>query len=180
MHSSPNGYSIREGKYGYGTMIHNYRGVRIIEHGGVIPGYGCRFLMVPEHRFAVIALTNRTGAMLNTSVEKAMELMLPLKPRPEEQSKAGLTMSDAEMANYVGTYENPSNPVMDIFIKEGRLFFKSSGNEFPLKKIGDYQFGIVTQRSFQYFEFVLVPGADGKALYRHRGLRAWKRAQTSK
>ena len=62
MHSSPGSYSIENGNYGYGTMIHTYRGVRIIEHGGVIPGYGCRLVMAPERRFAVISSTNRTGA----------------------------------------------------------------------------------------------------------------------
>jgi CubicO group peptidase (beta-lactamase class C family) len=180
MHSSPDSYSIENGNYGYGAMIHDYRGVRIIEHGGVIPGYGCRLVMAPESRFAVIALTNRTGAMLNKTIEKAMELMLPLKPKTEAQPQEGLTMTDAEMASYVGIYETPSDPQMEIFIRDGKLFFRSGSNEFPLKKIGNLRFGIVTQRRFQYFEFVLVPGPDGKALYRHRGLRAWKKVQTSK
>jgi CubicO group peptidase (beta-lactamase class C family) len=180
MHSSPGSYSIQDGKYGYGTMIHTYRGVRIVEHGGVIPGYGCRLLMVPEQRFAVIALTNRTGTMLNRTVEKAMELMLPLKPKPEQQPNKGLPISEAEMANYVGTYKNPSNSAMEIVIRDGKLFFTSSGDQFPLKKIADRLFAVVTQRRFQYLEFVPVPGADGKVLYWHRGLRAWKRVQTDK
>jgi hypothetical protein len=165
---------------GYGAMIHDYRGVSVIEHGGVIPGYGCRLVMAPERRFAVITLTNRTGAMLNKTIERAMELMLPLKAKTEAQSQEGLPMTEAEMASYVGVYENPSNPRMEIFIRDRNLFFKSGRNEFPLKKIGNLRFGVVTQNRSQYFEFVLVPGPDGKVLYRHRGLRAWKRAQTSK
>jgi CubicO group peptidase (beta-lactamase class C family) len=180
MHSSPDSYSIENGNYGYGAMIHDYCGAHIIEHGGVIPGYGCRLVMAPEQRFAVIALTNRTGAMLNKVIERAMELMLPLKPKTEAQSQEGLSMTEAEMASYVGIYENPSNPRMEIFIRDGKLFFKSGSNEFPLKKIGNLRFGVVTQRRFQYFEFVLVPGPDGKVSYRHRGLRAWKKVQMSK
>ncbi len=180
MHSSPDSYSIENGNYGYGAMIHDYRGVRIIEHGGVIPGYGCRLVMAPERRFAVIALTNRTGAMLNKTIEKAMELMLPLKPKTEEQSQEGLPMTEAEMVSYAGSYENPSAPRMEIFIRDGKLFFKSGSNEFPLKKIGNLLFGVVTQRRFQYFEFVLAPGPDGKVLYRHKGLRAWKKVNMSK
>jgi hypothetical protein len=45
---------------------------------------------------------------------------------------------------------------------------------------GNLRFGVVTQRRFQYFEFVLVLGPDGKTLYRHRGLRAWKKVRMSK
>jgi hypothetical protein len=37
--------------------------------------------MAPDHRFAVIVMANQTGITLNRSIEKAMELMLPLKPK---------------------------------------------------------------------------------------------------
>jgi len=180
MHSSPSSYVVQDGKYGYGTMIHDYRGVHIVEHGGVFPGYGCRLLMVPERRFAVIALTNRTGRMLNKTVERALELMLPLKPKPTEPIKGGLPISEAELANSVGTYTNPANPTMEIFVREGKLLLRSSGDEVALRKIGEYRFAAIIQPPWQYVELVLVPAADGKILYCHRGLRAWKRAQAGK
>jgi CubicO group peptidase (beta-lactamase class C family) len=121
MHSHPNPVSMQNGMYGYGLMIHVERGVHVVEHTGVIPGFGCRFLIVPEHRFAVVVMTNRTGATLNKTVEKAMELMLPLKPKAEGTSKQEIPMSEAEMNNYAGTYYSPSNTA-DIFIRDGKLF----------------------------------------------------------
>ena len=112
----------------------------------------------------------------NKTIEKAMELMLLLKQKIEAQSQDGAPMTEVEMVSYVAAYEHPSNPKMEIFIKDGELFFKAGINESPLKKIGNLRFGIVTQSRSRYFEFVLVPGPDSKGLYQRRGLRAWKRA----
>jgi hypothetical protein len=57
------------------------------------------------------------------------------------------------------------------------LLIRISGEEVPLKKVGDYRFVTVPRRVFQTQEFVLVPGLDGKAEYRHRGLRAWRKVK---
>ncbi|PYT07426.1 MAG: hypothetical protein DMF60_07175 [Acidobacteria bacterium] len=93
-----------EAMYGYGLMMSNYRGVRVVEHGGSRSGYGSVIKMAPEYRFAVIVLGNRTGVALNKTAEKAMELMLPLKPIESQKQKQELPMSASEMVNYVGKY----------------------------------------------------------------------------
>src|SRR5262249_28237991 len=47
--------------YGYGLMSYRERGVRVVTHGGASTGYGSTIQLAPEHRFAVITLTNRSG-----------------------------------------------------------------------------------------------------------------------
>jgi hypothetical protein len=69
-----------DGNYGYGIMLHNYRGVDVVEHGGNHQSFTCVFLMVPEHKFALIILDNDGHRNMPNSTEKAFELMLPLKP----------------------------------------------------------------------------------------------------
>jgi len=56
--------------YGYGLMSYNYRGVRVTQHGGASTGYGSTFQLVPEHKFAVIVLTNRSGETLQRTRDK--------------------------------------------------------------------------------------------------------------
>jgi CubicO group peptidase (beta-lactamase class C family) len=172
IHSSPNTYPVVDGKYGYGLMIHNYRGVRVVEHGGVVAGYGCRLLMAPDHNFAVIVLTNQTGVPLNKTIEKAMELMLPLKPKQEEKEWPPLT--EAEQSRYVGIYENNQSRV-EIVVKGGKLMFIVSGAELPMTRIAEHEFSI-PRRNANKLTFVI--GSDGKAEYRHTGLRAWRRIVT--
>ena len=160
-------------KYAYGLMVSNYRGVRIIEHGGSRSGYGSVIKMSPEHRFAVIVLGNRTGVALNKAAEKAMELMLPLKPK-DAVAKEEVQMSASEMANYVGKY-GQRDVGFEIFIRDGKLFMKQGSSELAISKVGDNRFTAVASGSSNPMNFVLVPGADGRIEYLHAGLRAAKR-----
>jgi CubicO group peptidase (beta-lactamase class C family) len=161
-------------KYGYGLMISNYRGVRVVEHGGSRSGYGSVIKMAPDHRFAVIVLGNRTGVALNKTAEKAMELMLPLKPKEAETPKQEQPMTAAEMANYAGKYGQREVSV-EILLKDGKLFLKQGPTETPIRKVGENRFAAAALSSSTPMEFTLVPGADGKAEYFHAGLRAARR-----
>ena len=131
--------SDQNAKYGYGLMISSYRGVRVVEHGGSRSGYGSVIKMAPEHRFAVIVLGNRTGVALNKTAEKAMELMLPLKPKEDDKPKQELPMSAAEMASYEGKY-GQRDVSFEILLKDGKLFLKQGPNEMRIRKIGEGRF----------------------------------------
>ena len=161
-------------KYGYGLMISSYRGLRVVEHGGSRSGYGSVIKMAPENRFAVIVLGNRTGVALNKTAEKAMELMLPLKPKEAEKPKQEITMSAAEIANYIGKY-GQREVSSEIFLKDGKLFLKQGSNELPISKVGENRFTATPPGDASPLRFALVSGADGKAEYFHAGLRASRR-----
>lgn len=161
-------------KYAYGVMISEHRGVRIVEHGGSRSGYGSIIKMAPQHRVAVIVLGNRTGVALNKTAEKALELMLPLKPKEEEKPKLNLPMSAAEMASYVGKY-GQRTVSYEIFVKDGKLFLKQGPNELAITRIGENRFSATPPRNSRPMEFVLLPGSDGKPEYLHSGLRASRR-----
>jgi CubicO group peptidase (beta-lactamase class C family) len=161
-------------KYGYGLMISNYRGVRVVDHGGSRSGYGSVIKMAPEHRFAVIVLGNRTGVALNKTAEKAMELMLPLKPKEAEKPREELPMTTAEMANYTGKYGQRDVSV-EILMKDGKLFLKQGPSEILVRKIGENRFEAIGPGNTAPMEFALVPGVDGKAEYFQGGLRSARR-----
>jgi CubicO group peptidase (beta-lactamase class C family) len=161
-------------KYGYGLMISNYRGVHVIEHGGSRSGYGSIIRMAPEHRFSVIVLGNRTGVALNKTAEKAMELMLPLKPKESEKPNPVLQMSESEMAGYVGKYGQRSTSY-EILVKDGKLFLKQGETEVLITKVGNNLFAATLPSNQRPMQFALVLGADGKSEYFHAGLRASKR-----
>jgi CubicO group peptidase (beta-lactamase class C family) len=167
-------FGFENGRYGYGLFVHDYRGVRVVWHAGLIPGFGALFQMVPARYFAVIVLANRSGSLLNKTAEKAMELMLPLVAKAKAESKPPLAVSEAEMIAYVGTYMNKPE-IAEILVKNGRLILKRKDGEFPIAKIGDYRFSIIKPGEAEAEEFVLVPGADGKAEYLHIGRHALRK-----
>jgi CubicO group peptidase (beta-lactamase class C family) len=158
-------------QYGYGLMTREYRGVHVVEHGGSIDGFGALIRIVPEQQLAVIALTNRSGAVLPRSIEKAMELLLPLAPQTDTKAST-ITFTPADMRGWPGRYSHGPN-VVEITGHNGKLFLKQGGSELPIQKLGDSRFA--TNHNGQSREFVIVRGTNGRVEYLHTGLRALAR-----
>jgi CubicO group peptidase (beta-lactamase class C family) len=68
-----------DSSYAYGLTTFRYQGVQFVAHGGFSRGYGSMIQMVPERKFAVIVLTNKSGETLRRTLNKASELGLELK-----------------------------------------------------------------------------------------------------
>jgi CubicO group peptidase (beta-lactamase class C family) len=169
-------FGFGNGKYGYGLFIHDYRGVHILWHAGIIPGYGALLQMVPRQHFSVIILANKTGVLLNKTAEKAMELILALEPKPEVKNQP-LAISKAELNEYIGTYRNKPMQV-ELFIREGKLYLKRENGEFPVTKIGAYRFSVTKSGAPDTQEFVMVPAND-HTWYLHIGRHALKKIMES-
>ncbi len=160
--------------YGYGLFMNTYRGFKQVWHDGSMTGYVGAMRMIPEQRFAVIVLANRDGANLKKTIEKALELGLPLAAKAEPKSQRAQPMSIAEMQTYTGIYTNPGRWEEEVFVKDDKLFVKLFGTELGLTKIGDQRF------TFQFpnappEELVIKFGADGKPAYLHHYVWAFKR-----
>ncbi|GAB4466519.1 MAG: serine hydrolase domain-containing protein [Armatimonadaceae bacterium] len=74
----------RDGKatgYGMGWSVGTWEGKQTAAHGGGQPGVSTILWMVPEEKFAVVLLTNRTGSSLSGIAKQiaGMVLMLSLK-----------------------------------------------------------------------------------------------------
>jgi CubicO group peptidase (beta-lactamase class C family) len=154
---------FEEGKYGYGLFIHKYRGLQVFEHGGSLPGYSCELRIVPDHRFAIITLINKDGGRLSKTIDKALELMLPVKAKAEPSPVQSLQMSEEEMAGYVGSYSN--RWAIEILMRDGKLFLKQFGTELPISKVSGNRFTVTPPGARQSQEFLMVQGADGKIEY---------------
>jgi CubicO group peptidase (beta-lactamase class C family) len=172
-------FGFENGRYGYGLFVHDHRGVRVVWHAGLLPGFGALLQMVPIQRFAVIVLANKSEALLNKTAEKAMELFLPLEAETQAKPKQALAFSEAEISDCVGKYANKPQSA-EILVKEGKLILKQQDGAFPITKIGDYRFSITKPGESGAEEFVLVRGGDGKGEYLHIGRHALKKVPAKK
>ena len=163
-------------KYGYGLTIRDFRGVHMVQHGGSRAGYGSLIWMVPDQRFAVIILANRSGASLDKTAEKAMEMFLPLTPKPEPKPLVELPISEAEKAEWVGTYQNLPTDKIEIFARDGKLFLRRGTSELPLRKTAENQVSAGAPGNPRQAQFTFVRGKDGRTLYLHSGGRAFRKA----
>jgi CubicO group peptidase (beta-lactamase class C family) len=151
-------------KHAYGLNIRDDRGVRMLQHGGARLGFGSLVRIVPEHRFAVIILTNKSDGLLLKTLEKATELGVPLRPKTIAPPAKPIAMNETEMRDYVGSYQNaPDYLRLELVIKDGGLFLKQAGQSAmsPVVKVGDNVFNAGGQ------EFVLIPGTTGTTKYMH-------------
>jgi len=176
---NPSGWP-RNSKYGYGLIIHNFRGVRMVWHGGSIAGFGAMFVMAPQQRFAVIILCNKTARWMFQTAEKAMEIMLPLDAEAEALPKQSLPMSAAEKASYVGKYMRPGTErpeTAEIFLKDDQLYLRAYGFEQAITKVGANSFSVTAPGYRGPWRFNLLSGADGKAEYLCLSLGVMKRTK---
>jgi CubicO group peptidase (beta-lactamase class C family) len=153
--------------YGYGLLRLNYRGVLVIMHGGFSRGYGSMIQMAPEHRFAVIVLTNKSGETLEKTRAKALELGLPLKANEEAKAAPARPLSRAEMDKYAGRYSHDPQ-LWEVFVKKDKLVLKQEGVEAVMTRIGEHKFSLGDSGG----EVVFVPDGDGKIKYLFDGLYA--------
>ena len=163
--------------YGYGLIINEYRGVRLLRHAGGRLGYGSLIVMAPKYRLGVIILTNLNSAVFNRSAEKALELMMPLTPKPG--LAATVAMNETEMARYVGIYSDPPSRV-EILIRDGQLFIKEFGVTLPVNRTVDNRMLITPPLSSQAEAIEFVPGSGGRIEYLRKGWRTYKRVRPEK
>ncbi len=174
--STPNApvQSQMEGAYGYGLIMREHRGVRLVEHGGTTGSFASDFVMAPAQHVAVIVLANRSAHLMKT-VDKALEIMLPLTPKPVES--APLKFTERELEEYVGRYAQDPNSrnVFELVRANEGLALKQGQAQFPLTKIGNDLFTVKLPRFSAPLRLKIVRGKDGRVAYLHNRLRALKR-----
>jgi CubicO group peptidase (beta-lactamase class C family) len=166
-------YPDSQDSYGYGLTVRDTRGVHILEHGGSRMGYGSMIRMIPEHRAAIIILTNRTGANLPETADRAMELIAPMQPKSPRPQKPVLPISDEDVRRVAGTYRN-GDQTLEIVAEGGKLYLKRPNNvKAALSKRSDVRFGAEGIPG----DLVMVPGASGKAEFLNQGSRSLARVK---
>ena len=161
--------------YAYGLTTFKYHGVQFVGHGGFSRGYGSMIQMVPDRKFAVIVLTNKSGETMRQSLNKATELGLGLKEVEPEKLAPIVPLTKQEMAEYVGSYSHAPQ-TWEVSVKGDNLNLKLDGTEYQLTKSGDrkFTFGLANEN-----ELVLVAGKDGKIDFLFSELYAAKRVQSA-
>ena len=160
-------------RYAYGLTTSMHRGVRVVEHGGSIDGFGASVRMLPDRKAAVVILVNKSGASLPKTSERALELLAPLQSAGPAVVTT-IPMDASELAKYAGSYTNPPERI-DLAIRDGKLYFHRGTQDGEVTKVGDLRFSITPAGAAGAQTFVLVPGPDGTIAFLHMSSRAFKR-----
>lgn len=143
--------------YGLGWFLHDYKGRKVVEHGGNIDGMSALVAMIPEEKLGLVILTNLNGTALPAALKyRIFDAYLGAQPRDwsaellktfkafEDQGKAAEkkmaearvkgTQPSVALEKYAGTYKNDLYGEAKVAHENGKLVV-SYGTAF----IGDLE-----------------------------------------
>ena len=114
--------------YAFGLVIGEYRGLRIVEHGGAFVGYRAMTMRFPDQRFSVILQCN-LGTINPSNLARRIADIYLADQFKSEARRAGasdakfIELSEQELKDKAGAYRNQINGVIwKLYAKEGKLF----------------------------------------------------------
>lgn len=138
--------------YGYGWVIGDYEGHRLIEHGGSIPGFRTHALRMPNDRVFVAVLSNNPGGAEPELLAFKIAALVIGRPYQEPMP---MELRSEVLARYEGTYQNEAKVERHITHDDNRLFSQRgqsprmelvpfSSSEFFFKDMPLYQLRFVS------------------------------------
>ena len=132
------------GSYGFGWIVNDYRGKKMVQHSGGVDGMLCTVAMIPEEKLGVVVLSNMLPHQLPTAVGlKVFDTFLggattdwsaTLKAQGDkamaEQEKRRAALAAAlppaiaptlPLARYAGTYTSDLYGSITVALANGRL-----------------------------------------------------------
>ena len=140
--------------YAFGLELTEYKGQRVVQHGGGWAGYRSELMRFPEHRMTIICLSN-LGSMDPTLLcQQVADVFLEdvLKPeisaRKQKYNRSEILVTEFE--SFSGLYQGKFL-TFDIFAKDGRLFIADGTREFPLAPLMSRNFQVASFPVFLVF-----------------------------
>jgi CubicO group peptidase (beta-lactamase class C family) len=130
--------------YGMGWFLSDYRGRKVVEHGGAIDGMRAEVAMMPEEKLGLVILTNRHTTVLGQALMyRIFDAYLGGQPRDwsaeilksfkalEDQAKAAQKKAEAErvkgtspslpLEKYAGDYQSEMYGDAKVTFEDGKL-----------------------------------------------------------
>jgi CubicO group peptidase (beta-lactamase class C family) len=155
--------------YTYGLSTCNRGTTKVLSHYGFRVGSGAVFTMVPEHRLAVIILSNRNGGIFFNTERAILDQLLPASQASPTPAQRG------PRAQFAGVYVSGRDTLR--FTPRGDSLFYRYGNGDPMLTRAEGDSGIVILNSAGQAvqQFGLVRGIKTGNVYLHEGLSAFRR-----
>lgn len=143
--------------YGLGWFLHDYRGRKVVEHGGNIDGMSALVALVPEEKLGFVILTNMSQTLLVHALKywimdayfgaprrdwsaeflkRAQQLQEQQQAgwKKLEEARAKGTSPSLPLSSYAGAYENEVYGEADVTEESGKLVFR-----FGPARVGDLE-----------------------------------------
>jgi len=176
--------------YAFGLQMSEYRGLKIVEHGGSLVGYRAELLRFPDHRFSVIILSNISSFVPSELARQVADIYLvdefkedrpkPIR-RPVEKTET-IDLPEEKLREYVGNfYSEEILAGFEIIVREGKLDLRRRGSlGMPMQPISEDKFRtrgwtiqFVRNEKNEVFGFRLTSGRVRNLLFYLARYRTW-------
>ncbi|MGQ9555101.1 MAG: serine hydrolase domain-containing protein [Anaerolineae bacterium] len=134
--------------YGLGWIIEDYKGLRVINHGGNTFGFTSELAFLPDHNLGISVLSNQYGSLINQAIRyRLLELLFQRGPEFDKQVRFVIEQLDKSLAElrgklldsvdveviqpYLGTYSNDALGELTLSLEDGALM--ADGGEFKVE-----------------------------------------------
>jgi len=107
--------------YGYGWIIDDFGGHRLIAHGGGAPGYVSIFQRWPDDSVCVIVLSNNGGVPVH-EIANGLAAIALHESYEMPHIKQPTSISQEGLAQYEGKYRLGSGEIREVFARDGKLY----------------------------------------------------------
>jgi CubicO group peptidase (beta-lactamase class C family) len=121
--------------YGFGLAVDEYRGLRIIGHGGGDAGISTYVARFPDQGLAIVVLGNLDSVNPMPLVRGVADIYLANSfPAPsvtnENVTAKGVSLSPQELADKAGLYRDPETELVGrFFVRDGKLLASTDSGE---------------------------------------------------
>lgn len=142
--------------YGHGWLIQDYRGIKIVQHGGLIDGFRVHLTLLPDVKVGIGIMCNMHDARMPLAVSNLIiDYLLQLPPKDWNAYYAALVREDqkakeeadrrrdqqrdasikpaAALQEFAGKYEHPAYGTCAVRLVDGRLHWEWSSFKHPLE-----------------------------------------------
>ena len=134
-------------EYAFGLNVGQYRGLKLVAHGGAFVGFRADMIRFPEEKFSVICLANLASINPSRLCRQIADIYLADKFTEEKASEkpaepmTPITLSQEELKNKAGKYtDEEESLVADVSLKEDKLMVEAMGISFALIPVSKSRF----------------------------------------
>ncbi len=167
-------------EYGLGWFMNDYDGLKIIQHGGGLPGFHSKVVLIPEENVGFVILSNQLSGLVEALYHKLIDFNLDDIQNPKDWAALYLKRKQSQDArdevqnqpttiintestgpslaieNYTGIYEDKMYGKAEISLKYGKLHLSL----LPAKELlsGDMKHNNYDTFKFTFNDKFLKPG----------------------
>ncbi|MFP4082383.1 MAG: serine hydrolase domain-containing protein [Candidatus Aminicenantes bacterium] len=132
--------------YGLGLVVSQYRGLKMISHGGAFVGYRAEMIRFPEQKFSVIVLANLNSINPSRLARKVADIYLADEFEEESvpEKPQFIKLPESELKQKAGVYhDKKTDQVMKVLYEEGQLLIDASGMRIKISPVSKTRFRAV-------------------------------------